>query len=313
MTSTNDSSGASSARPLFVAGVPRSGTSGFTAYLNRHPEILVCIERYKYLSAKRISPELFTLERILDFRERETNISRDRHVSLIERKDPARLRWVGDKYPHYVMEMKTLAKRNPGARFIVLHRPAEEVAESYEARASNPEDRWPAKNGFEVGIEHWNRSMRSTRRFVEGGLGDPKVLIVDYHRFFYEPESFLPVLSRFLQVDFDERVRASWASMSARFAERRRPKREITPEEQALVEERKDHAERGVGPALHRPPGQRPGAVGGLGPGSAAHRGGLPAAGSPEAGLAPPPGAETTWPGRRGSSGGGGSLRRRPS
>lgn len=228
-----------SARPLFVAGPPRSGTSGFTRYLNRHPEILVCIERYKYVAPRRISPELFSPERILDLREHETNIPRDRHVALVERKQPSRLKWIGDKYPHYVVRMEVLAKNNPGARFIVLHRPAEEVAESYQARASNPDDRWPAKNGFDVGIEHWNRAFQATRRFVEGDNA-ANVLIVDYHRFFYEPESFVPVLAAFLEIDFDEPIRAHWARMSARFAERRRPKREITPQQRELVEARKD-------------------------------------------------------------------------
>ena len=35
------------ARPLFVCGCARSGTTAFGDYLNQHPEVLLCQERYK--------------------------------------------------------------------------------------------------------------------------------------------------------------------------------------------------------------------------------------------------------------------------
>lgn len=230
-----------SARPLFVAGCPRSGTTGFTDYLNRHPEVLVCRERYKYVAPKQIAPELFSFERILDFRPGETNLSRDAHVKLLADKDPARLKWVGDKYPHYVKRFGVLAANNPGARFIVLYRPVGEVAESFEARASNPSDRWPLENGFEAGIDLWNESLRLTRKFIEG-RSDAEVLIVDYHRFFYKPETLIPLLSGFLELEFDSRIRESWSMMSSRFGARRRPKNTLTSEQESLVEQKKDHA-----------------------------------------------------------------------
>jgi len=228
------------ARPLFVAGSPRSGTTGLVSYLNRHREILICRERYKYVSPRGITPELFTFERILDFRDGETNQSRDAHVKLLERKDPGTLKWVGDKYPQYYKNLPTLARNNRGARFIVLYRPVEEVAESFEARASNPKDRWPQKNGFEAGIRLWNASLQHTRSFVES-RSDPRLLIVDYHRFFGASDSFIPLLSSFLDVDFDDQVRSAWAKMSSRFAEGRRTKVPISPGHERLVRELKDH------------------------------------------------------------------------
>jgi len=231
----------SRARPLFVAGSPRSGTTGLIAYLNRHPEILVCRERYKYGSPRRITPDLFAFERILDFRDRETNQSRDAHVELLGRKDPASLKWVGDKYPLYFKSLRELAKKNRGARFIMLYRPVEEVAESFEARASNPNDGWPERNGFEAGIRVWNESLRHTRAFVESKR-NPRLLIVDYHRFFGASETFIPLLSGFLGVHFDDHIRTAWASMSNRFAETRRTKAAIGPEHERLVRETKDHA-----------------------------------------------------------------------
>src|SRR3712207_3868027 len=135
-------------RPLFIAGCPRSGTTALTEYLNQHEEVLVCIERYKYAPPpQEINPSLFTFDRILDYREGETNTPRERHAKLLERKDLAKLKWIGDKRGMYFKWFEQLAENNPGARFIVIHRPIEEVARSFEARKNNPNDHWWAEIG----------------------------------------------------------------------------------------------------------------------------------------------------------------------
>jgi hypothetical protein len=54
-------------RALFVSGCARSGTTAFSDYLNQHPELLVCRERYKYI-ADEITPDHFTFDRILDYK-----------------------------------------------------------------------------------------------------------------------------------------------------------------------------------------------------------------------------------------------------
>jgi hypothetical protein len=103
-------------------------------------------------------------------------------VELLEHKAPHRLKWIGDKNPGYLRHFDALASNNPGARFIVTYRPLEEVAESFEARASDPSDRWPRERGFEMAVSRWNASLLHTRNFIEGSR-DWRVLVVDYHRF----------------------------------------------------------------------------------------------------------------------------------
>lgn len=224
---------------LFVAGPGRSGTSAFIRYLNQHEEVLICQERYKFIPQE-VTPDLFTFDKILDHKERETNLSREYHVELLSKKDPARLKWIGDKTPGYVRNLKALHKNNPGARFVVLYRPVEEVAESYDSRSKNPEDPWlKGKNGFEVGIRDWNIAMRKTREFIQSNL-EPEVLIVSYHDFFYRSESYIPLLSRFLGLKFDEDVRGAWRRTSLRFEQRRRQKEPLTEEQARLVEQNKD-------------------------------------------------------------------------
>jgi hypothetical protein len=230
-----------SARPLFVAGCQRSGTTAFADYMNRHPRVLVGVERYGRIPAKEITPELFAFERILDYRE-ETIRPREYYEALLSEKDEKSLKWIGDKNPNYVLRLNLLSKNNPGARFIVLHRPVEEVAESWGVGGNNSADPWRGReNGFERGVQAWNRSLNKTREFVESGTGHP-VLIVSYHDFFYRNEACASLISRFLDLEFDESVYRSWRRLSADFERTRRPKSELTEEQATFVRTHKDHA-----------------------------------------------------------------------
>lgn len=233
-------------RLLFVAGCPRSGTTALGEYLNLHPAILLCIERYKFLPPEKITSSLFTFDRILDYKEGETNLPRSRHVKLLRRKDPDKLQWVGDKNPASFRHYRPIVNNNPGTRFIVIHRPVEEVAESFQGRARNPNDRWPESNGFEAGVERWNQDTNYLRELMESGL-EPEVLILHYTAFFKRPESYVPLLSEFLGLEFDEDLRKQWREMSRDFEERRRSKEPLTEEQREFAREHKDHeAERWI-------------------------------------------------------------------
>ncbi|HEX2098345.1 MAG TPA: sulfotransferase, partial [Rubrobacteraceae bacterium] len=237
-------------RPLFIAGCARSGTTALTDYLNLHPEILVCQERYKTgVSTKKITRVLFSFERILDFRPEELErppwpVERyvKYHAEVLAKKDPAKLRWIGDKGPWYVRYMDVLTENNPGARFIVLYRPLEEVAESWNARAKVPDDPWRSERGVEVAVETWNAAMRKTREFIEANP-TPRVLIVSYHDFFYRNEAVVPQISRFLGVDFEESVIGAWRRSSTAFEGTRRRKEPLDEEHRSFIQE---HADRGA-------------------------------------------------------------------
>ena len=229
------------AKPLFVAGCQRSGTTAFAEYLNQHPKILVGVERYGRVPAKTITPELFTFERILDYKE-ETIRPREYYVELLSKKEPEKLEWIGDKNPNYVLHLEVLSRNNPGAHFIVLYRPVEEVAESWEVASSNPNDPWRGReNGFERGVHIWNRALRKTREFIENGT-NPKVLIVSYHDFFNCNETCIPLISRFLGLRFDESIGKIWKEMSAQFEKEQRPKERLSGERAEFIQENKDHA-----------------------------------------------------------------------
>ena len=234
------------ARPLFVGGCARSGTTAFADYLNQHEEILLCQERYKGRQ-RRVSWNLFSFERIMDFRPEETqrppggSLERfvERHAELLARKDPAKLKWLGDKGPFYVRYMDRLAANNPGARFIMLYRPLEEVAESWEARAKNPDDPWRDERGAEMAVDIWNLALRGIRDFIENSPA-PRVLIINYHDFFRRNEVVLPQISRFLNLKFDASLIQEWRVKSQEFESSRRPKETLSEEQRVFIERQAD-------------------------------------------------------------------------
>lgn len=231
-------------RPLFVAGASRSGTTALMEYLNEIEEVMVCRERYKHIPEK-IDPSLLTFERILDYEPMqsggETNIPREYHVDLLARKDPAKLKWIGDKQPAHPRRFKAIADNNPGAHFIITHRPIEEVVESFEDRAKNLEDPWiGVKDGLKMDVAAWNSALRGTREYLENDP-EPNGLILACHDFFYRNEKCAPLLSRFLEMDFADETLETWAKTSREFEGRRREKEPMTEEKAAYIEEHKDH------------------------------------------------------------------------
>lgn len=231
---------------MFIGGPPRSGTTAIVDYLNQHPEVLVCMERYKWVPPHEVRPELFTFERILDYRPSsrgdrpETNTPREYHVELLAGKDPERLAWVGDKTPAYVEQLRWLSENNPGASFILTYRSLEEVAESFEARAKDPRDPW-LLGGLEAGVEQWNAAMKATRNFIKSAR-NLNVLILSYHNFFYDNRAVIPLVSRFLDIDIDQSVQDAWTRMSHGFEAGRRTKEPLSEESLAYIKANKDEA-----------------------------------------------------------------------
>ncbi len=199
-------------RLLFVCGCDRSSTTALADYLNRHPEILICQERSNSTQKGEITLDLSTFERMLDFGHEETSDSAPDNggerlikprAELLANRDPARLRWIGASNSDYVRRMESVAGNNPGARFIVIYRPVEEVADSWESKAAD--DHQNSNNGLGQAVKTWNRSLQGTRRFIRESVV-PRVLLISYHDFLYRPEAVVPQISRFLELEFDESV-----------------------------------------------------------------------------------------------------------
>ena len=229
-------------RTLFVCGSDRNGTTALAEYLNRHPKILVCQESSETAQQAEITLDPSTFERMLDPLPKEPGDAAphnngDRLVKpraeLLANRDPSGLQWVGASNSDYLMRMESVAGNNPGARFIVMYRPIEEIAESWEPEdADNGQD---SNDGFGRAVKTWNRGLQSTRRFIRESL-TPRVLIIDYHDFLYRTETVAPLISRFLELDFDETVAAEPSDKVPQ------PERVGSGEKRSLIQEHANRA-----------------------------------------------------------------------
>ena len=127
---------------------------------------------------------------------------------------------------------------------MVLYRPLEEVAESWDARAKDPDDPWRGERGVEMSVEVWNAAMQKTREFIQSSPA-PRALVIGYHDFFYRNEAVVPQISRFLGREFDESITGAWREASSGFESGRRRKEPLSEEHLAFIREHADQEAEG--------------------------------------------------------------------
>jgi hypothetical protein len=166
---------------LFVCGAPRSGTTAIAQLLNRHPKIVVGIERYKNLKPADLGEHLFAVERFFDFRPTDTNVRARNVYSRLEKKY-RNTTWRGDKVPRYYTRYDTLFEKFEKSVVIFMLRDVHAVASSWNKRAEDPEDKWPEGNNYVQAVKEWNASLSLTLESKEK-YGD-RMLVVEYERLF---------------------------------------------------------------------------------------------------------------------------------
>ena len=205
---------------LFSTGCERSGTTVLTRLLQSHPSVAIGMERYKYLLrdvrtkrvARRMCPSHFEPGRFFDFRPTDTNIIPPSFATYYEqtarRYRSPELRYVGDKVlPPNPKVFRLIADRFPGARYVFIYRDPLEVASSFEVRAQDPDDIWPAEHGFEFGIERWIKAFAAADRLI-ADVGAEPVFVVRYGDLFGGGHDVAAALFGFLDLELTPSVRA---------------------------------------------------------------------------------------------------------
>jgi Sulfotransferase family len=252
---------------VFIIGVGRSGTTAMVDLLNLHPAIAIGIERYKlkFLRRGAFEGDEFTAARFFDFRPGDTNIlpeKADRWAKVyrrLGRKFP-QVAVVGDKIPHLFERFEECERAFPGARWVYMLRDINGVACSWNARARNPEDRWPAKNDFREAVATWNRANALIRT-----LPEERVRIVAYEDFFGGSEAARRSLLAFIGVEEEPRFREGAAAAYRKYeAVRTTPPLVLEGQEALLAAEADTETYRAllararaappVAPAPRRPP-----------------------------------------------------------
>ena len=207
-------------RHLFVTGVQRSGTSALTTLLNAHSQIAIGMERYKYLyrgDPADVGPHLFDDGRFFDIQPSETNIGMAPHYRALRGKFSG-VAYVGDKMPGLVDCFPLLMQRFASPRFVYIFRDPAFVAASWQARADNPNDPWPAQNDAMVAVKSWNAEMERVIAFAQA---HPGLLVpIGYEHLFSGAPDALDRLLHHLGLPPDAALTQAHAAMTAGWSER---------------------------------------------------------------------------------------------
>ncbi len=214
----------SSQRLLFMAGLARSGTTAFRRVLSAHPEVVLGMERYKRLwaRAEEITTDLFVKERFFDFSDGLTNLTPDvgerwsiNYAELEAKWDAAT--YVGDKMT--TIRFDRLHELHPDAKFVFIVRDIDQVALSWERRASNPDDQgWPERSDGEASVERWNVALRRIRRAVR--KHPDHAVVVEYHRLFSDPDAqSLKGVLAFLGLEWEPTIAGEFAAAHRQYVE----------------------------------------------------------------------------------------------
>ena len=231
---------------LFVYGLGRSGTTALVCVLNGHGQIAIGMERFKRVSAgktTKLTPDMFTRERFFDFDDGWTNVTPDAdprwaklYAALAKKFD--RVRYVGDKL--VAPRLAELRDAFPNVKVVCIVRDIFETAHSWQMRADEPNDRWPAQNGAQAAVPRWNAMLRAV---LAAQTAHPQSVMTVEHGAFFGCEDRKPLRAvlDFLGLHMDNGLNDSWTSAHRTYRERicRKP-RQLSADDRAFVEKLAD-------------------------------------------------------------------------
>lgn len=219
---------------LFVMGCPRSGTTAMVHLLNADERIFVGMERYKYIQTK-ITPNHFAPKVLMAPKKSETNLLGVNHFRYFQEKwDSGNLRFIGDKVPGYFRQIPYLRDTFPGAQMVFLLRDLEEVANSFNARAKNPEDIWPRENDYRKAVSYWNSSILHLKQSYDKNDS----FIAPYEKLFSGDLNHLESLYRFLDLDLTDQAMNGFEQLTCGWEERRAKSTPLSEVESSYLEEK---------------------------------------------------------------------------
>jgi len=206
------------AKPLFVIGVPRSGTTMLARLLNSHPEIVQTYETAAFLLLDSIVKNtkrgfeagiLYGKEYSALWSDRLARSARgiieDFYSDVLVEEGRTRLRYWGDKHPHHNACLPFIERLYPNAHYIYLVRDPRDVACSIaEMNACE----------FAEAMDVWERMSRSYEAF--GDAGAPKRLhLVRYEDIVMAYEETLETIFAWLDVEFSDEHRQAISELKA--------------------------------------------------------------------------------------------------
>lgn len=178
-------------------------------------------ERFKRVRAL-LDPFHFTPEQFFSPVLAETDIQGELlYRRLRERWDSGSVSVIGDKVPLYTRVLPELLERFPGSRVIVMVRALDDVAASFDRRAGDPQDWWPAENDHRLAASMWNEALQRARDVEHDGDGE-RIFLLPYEPLLQGELRWLGALMSFIGLPLTARLRAEQQQLAAGLAERSR-------------------------------------------------------------------------------------------
>lgn len=228
---------------LFVAGLGRSGTTALVRLLSAHRDIVLGVERFKRLNkpprSKHLRPSLFEKESFFNFDDNNTNITPDslnrwaQHYEAMRKKYDQAI-YVGDKA--WYRAFHTISEQFPQPKFVLIVRDIYEVAHSWNVRARNAADRWPAEHDAFAAVTEWNQMLQAGLDLL--GSTRSTTLPVDYGSLFGDSSGRqLQRIMTFLELEPDDGIREAFAKSQTTYLNVVKEKqRDLREDELAFIE-----------------------------------------------------------------------------
>lgn len=211
-----------SALPVVVLGVSRSGTTLLKEMLDRHPELAIPSESYflpqlRHRHGPRPDREAILADLGRLARVREWGVALDDVSRRLERapsfgdvieavyrayagaRGKARF---GDKTPAYMQSLDLLEEVFPGAQYVHIVRDGRDAALSFLSMRRHPRFNWARPQGLGGFACQWELEVRGARRFGAAAARG-RYLEVRYEDLVAEPERRLREICAFLGLSFE--------------------------------------------------------------------------------------------------------------
>jgi hypothetical protein len=201
---------------LFICGCPRSGTTALVRLVNSHNSLAIGMERYKYYAnsknISRINQGAFKSDTFFNLQDNQTNINWKYFYDELIDKYQLGVKYLGDKYPHYYRFYNQINHNLGDVKWIFIIRDVISIANSYNARAADPKDKWSPEANFKKAVDHWNEALESTWKYQKNNP-NPNLFVCEYEKLFNYDLDYFNSLFDFLEVKPDFQTEAFFTTM----------------------------------------------------------------------------------------------------